>query len=85
MHWHSVLAGRIYVHQHPNDAQLSVEELRDMVGRPGAAFSNCVVHFGTTLRGTKPYWFRQQSRLIAMVDTLGLPTVFFTHSAADMQ
>jgi len=83
MHWHSLLAGRIYVHQHPNDAQLSV--LGDMVGQPGAAFSNRVVHFGTTLRGTKPYWFRQQSRLIAMVDTLGLPTVFFTHSAADMQ
>ena len=28
---------------------------------------------------------KQKSRLIAMVDTLGLPTVFFTHSAADLQ
>ena len=26
-----------------------------------------------------------ESRLIAMVDTLGLPTIFFTHSAADLQ
>ena len=31
------------------------------------------------------YWFKQRSRLIAMVDTLGLPTIFFTHSAADLQ
>ena len=41
--------------------------------------------FATSLRGTGPYWFKQRSRLIAMVDTLGLPTMFFTHSAADLQ
>ncbi len=37
------------------------------------------------MRGTNAYWFKQRSRLTAMVDTVGLPTVFFTHSAADMQ
>ncbi len=71
----------IYVRQHPHDAQLSVEELHDMVCR---AFSNRVLHYAVSLRGTRQYWFRQRSRLIAMVDTLGLPTVFFTHSAADL-
>ena len=78
-------AGRIYVRQHPLDAQLSVDELRDMVGREGETFSNRVLHYATSLRGTRQYWFKQRSRLIAMVDTLGLPTVFFTHSAADLQ
>ena len=63
------------------DARLTVQELRDMVGNEGAAFSNRVLHFAFILRGTGPYWFKQRSRLIAMVDTLGLPTVFFTHSA----
>ena len=29
--------------------------------------------------------FKQRSQLIAMIDTLGLPTVFFTHGAADLQ
>ncbi len=43
------------------------------------------MHFATSLRGTQPYWFKQRTRLIAMVDTLGLPSVFFTHSAADTQ
>ena len=33
--------GSIYVQQHPQDAQLSVEELCDMVGREGEAFSEC--------------------------------------------
>ena len=56
-----------------------------MVGSENEAFSNRVLHFATSLRGTRPYWFKQRSRLIAMVDTLGLPTVFFTHSAADTQ
>ena len=74
--------GRVYVHQNPHDAHLSMYELREMVGE---SFSNRVLHFGATLRGTRQYWLKQKSRLIAMVDTLGLPTVFFTHSAADLQ
>ena len=56
-----------------------------MVGSSGTCFSTRVLHFAASLRGTRPYWMRQRSRLIAMVDTLGLPTVFFTHSAADLQ
>ena len=55
----------------------------DMVGND--AFSNRVLHFGASLRGTRQFWFKQKSRRVAMVDTLGLPTVFFTHSAADLQ
>ena len=67
------------------DAQLTVNELREMVGREGEAFSNRVLHYAASLCGTRQYWFRQRSRLISMVDTLGLPTIFFTHSAADQQ
>ena len=85
MRWRALQAGRIYVRQHPSDAQLSLDDLRDMVGREGEAFSNRVLHYAASLRGTKQYWFRQRSRLLLMVDTLGLPTIFFTHSAADLQ
>ena len=85
MRWRALQAGRVYVRQHPGDAQLSLDELRDMVGRQGEAFSNRVLHYASSLRGTKQYWFRQRSRLLSMVDTLGLPTIFFTHSAADLQ
>ena len=48
-------------------------------------FSNRVLHYASSLRGTKQYWYRQRSRLLSMVDTLGLLTIFFTHSAADLQ
>ncbi len=32
--------GHVYVKQHPGDAQLPLDELRDMVGLEGEAFSN---------------------------------------------
>ena len=42
MRWRALLTGRVYVKQHPGDAQLSLDELRYMVGREGQTFSNCV-------------------------------------------
>ena len=84
MHWHALQTGRIYVRQHPGDAQLSLGELRDMVGREGEAFSNRVLH--TLPPCVAPGNIgKQRSRLLSMVYTLGLPTIFFTHSAADLQ
>ena len=56
-----------------------------MVGQKGEAFSNRVLHYASTLCGTRQYWFKQRSQLLSMVDTLGLPTIFFTYSAADLQ
>jgi len=48
--------------------------------------SRVLLHYASTLHGTRQYWVKKQrSRLIAMVDTLGLPTIFFTHSEADLQ
>ena len=84
MRHRALQTGRVYIRQHPGDGQLSLDELRDMVGRQGEAFSSRVLHYASCLRGTKQYWQRQRSRLLSMVDTLGLPTVF-THSAADLQ
>ena len=84
MGWRALQTGCIYVCQYQHDVHLSGEEIRDMVGRP-EAFSNRVLHYAASLRGTRHYWFRQRSRLIIMVDTLGLSTIFFTHSAADLQ
>ena len=77
--------GRVYINQHPEDARLTLDDLRDMVGREGEFFTNRVMHFASSLRGTSQLWFKQRGRLISMVDKLGMPTVFFTHSAADGQ
>ena len=55
MRWHVTQAGRIYVCQHPHDAQLSVEELHDMVSREEEALSNCVLHYAASLCGMRQY------------------------------
>ena len=85
MRWRALQTGRVYIKQHPKDARLSLDELRDMVGHEGDQLSSRVLHYASSLRGTRQYWFQQRSRLVSMVDTLGLPTIFFTHSAADCQ
>ena len=85
MQWRALQTGRVYIKQHPSNARLSLDELRSMIDCGGEQFSKRVMHYASSLRGTKQYWFKQRSRLIAMVDMLGMPTVFFTHSAADNQ
>ena len=52
MRWRALQTGRVYVKQHPGDAQLSLDELRDMVGREGQTISNCV---STVSESTKTF------------------------------
>ena len=44
MRWHALQTGRVYVKQRPGDAQLSLDELRDMVGREGQDLLQSCVH-----------------------------------------
>ena len=85
MRWHALQTGRVYVRQNPEERHLSIDELRDMVDQEGENFSNRVLRYAASIRGTRQYWFQQRTRLMSMVDTLGIPTIFFTHSAADFQ
>ena len=52
MRWRALQTGRVYVKQHPGDAQLSLDELQDMVGREGQTFSNRV---STVSESTKTF------------------------------
>lgn len=55
MRWHALRTGQVYVRQHATDASLTVQELCDMVGRGGEQFSNRVLHYTASLRGTRQY------------------------------
>ena len=81
MRWRAFQTGRVYIRQNLEDG--SIDEFLDMAGRKVEHFSNRVLRYAANLRGTRQYWFQQRSKLFAMVDTLDMPTVFFTHSAAD--
>ena len=55
MRWRALQTGRVYVKQHPGDAQLSLgvlDELRDMVGKEGETFSN---RLSTVSESTKTF------------------------------
>ena len=43
------------------------------------------MRFGSSLHGSRRYWKSQGQNLMAMEEALGMPSVFFTLSAADMQ
>ena len=53
MRHRALQTGRIYVRQNPHDDHLSIDELRDMIGREGEVFSNRVLHYASGLRGTR--------------------------------
>ena len=57
MHFRALQIGRIYVNKNPKEMQLSVEELREMIGHKGESLCNRLLHFATRLRGTRQYWF----------------------------
>ena len=66
MRLRALQTAHVYAVQHRDDSQLSLDELHDMVGREVKNFSNRVLHYAASVRGTKQYWFRQCNRLMAM-------------------
>lgn len=40
MRWRALQASRVYINQHPRDARLTLDELKDMVGSEGERFAN---------------------------------------------
>ena len=49
MRCRALQTGRVYVKQHPGDAQLSLDEIRDMVERQGEAFSTALCLHSTSV------------------------------------
>lgn len=76
MRWRALQTGRVYVRQNPEDGQLTVEDLQNLLDGRGENFANRVLRYVSSLRGTRQYWMQQRAQLISMVDTLGIPTIF---------
>ena len=61
-----------------------MEELKDMVNQGQSSFASRVIRLGSSLHGSKQYWLSQRRNLKAMEEALGMPSIFFTMSAADL-
>ena len=82
---HNLLSqANVYLKQHPSDARLSVQQLRDMVGRMDSEQLMSRLHrYVSKVHGTKQYWYQRSLELKALIQNKGPPTFFWTVSSAD--
>lgn len=80
--WYALQTGCIYIHQHPGNAHLSLDDLQDMVCCKGEVFSNQVLCYAASLDlcGTEYILLVQSTMPAWYTHAFGLPTIFSTHS-----
>ncbi|XP_055329698.1 uncharacterized protein LOC129582250 [Paramacrobiotus metropolitanus] len=82
MRWQAMRVGQVFVRKHVFGA-VTVAELRHRLEvSPGLIKQ--ITSFGSSLRGTRSYWIKRSGELSDMVTDVGMPTLFFTLSAADL-
>ena len=63
---------------------MTAEELQQLLAAGNTTLELQLQYFGSSLRGT-PQWKRaRRSELLDLIEELGMPTFFFTTSAADI-
>ena len=82
---HQLLSqANIYLKQNPQDANLTAEELKEMIGQMSATqLMNRVQRYAANVQGTSQYWYQRCQELQALIEQKGPPTLFWTVSAAD--
>lgn len=82
---HQLLSqAKIYLQHHPGDSNLSVEELRELVGTLGAdQLMKRVQRYAGKVQGSSQYWFQRHQELQSLLEQKGAPTFFWTVSSAD--
>ncbi|CAB4032530.1 ATP-dependent DNA helicase PIF1 [Paramuricea clavata] len=75
----------VYLRQHPADANMTMEKLKQMVNSMSAnQMMNRLQRYVSKVQGTNQYWYQRLQELLALIEQKGCPTFFFTFSAADM-
>lgn len=87
MRWALLEDARLFLRKNPRIQNLTASELREELRDPvkGPRLAKKISRFASSLPGLAPYWHQQRSNLLAIIDQLGTPTLFFTLSAADTQ
>ena len=82
---HQLLSqAHIYLTQNPQDANLTTEELQQMVQQMSTQqLMNRLQRYVAKIQGTRQYWYQRYLELKALIEQKGPPTFFFTFSAAD--
>ena len=81
---HLLSQANVYLKQHPNDAALTLQQLKNMVDTSASEQLLSRLHkYVSKVQGTKQYWYQRSLELKALIQTKGAPTFFWTVSAAD--
>ena len=82
---HQLLSqAKIYLLQNPGDANLSVDDLKTMVGTTSADYlMKRLQRYAAKIQGSNGYWFQRHQELQALLEQKGPPTFFWTVSSAD--
>lgn len=84
---HQLLSqSNVYLQQHPTDAELTVEDLQDMIARGVDAqhLMNRLQRYAAKIQGSNQFWYQKHQELRALFDQKGPPTLFWTVSSADI-
>lgn len=75
----------IFLKQNPDKSHFTIEELRDMAtNNTSSGFMSKLSRYVSNITGSAAYWHKIREDLKAIIDNKGVPTIFFTFSAADM-
>ena len=82
---HQLLSqSNVYLHQHPADANMTIEELTEIVNSmSGKQMVNRLQRYVSKVQGTNPYRYQRLQELLTLIEQKGCPTFFVTFSAAD--
>ena len=82
---HQLLSqANIYMQQHPEDANLTVEEMKTRIGQLSSdQLMKRLQRYAAKIQGSSQYWFQRYLELKALLEQMGPPTFFWTVSAAD--
>ena len=74
--------GNFFLKQNPSDANLTFDELKDMLISYESLMSK-LMHYAKNISGTNAYWNRAKNDLKAIITQVGAPTIFWTPSCAE--
>ncbi|XP_066929609.1 uncharacterized protein [Clytia hemisphaerica] len=76
--------GNFFIKQNPGDANLSIDELQDMINNNNYSFvMKKLQRYSKNVTGTNAYWYDVKEKLKATITQMGTPTIFWTLSMAD--
>ena len=79
------MTGKVFVNHADGQADMTLEELRNLLQLGDTATCYRLFLFGSQLRGTAAWKRARRAELLDMMDAIGLPHFFITWSSADVQ